>query len=173
MKKINPIILISILLFTLVACNEKTEEEKAKAIVEDILKTSTGNDVDIEVDEDGEAAKVTIKGANGEEIISTTGKTKLPDDFPTDVHIIDGKITGITVTVIKKQIVTIVIETDGKISDVKNEIEKKMEADGWKAGSNMNIPDAAMLNYSKDERGVTITIGKEDDKTVASYMVSY
>jgi len=175
MKKINVIILSSIFLFALVACgSEKTEEEKAKELTENIVKNITGNDVDIDINEDGETGSVTIKGKDGEEVTFSGSKNELPDDFPSDVYVIDGDIEGVgNVVSPKGKMITFGINSDKSISDLKDKIEKEMKSEGWKAGMNMKVPEAAMLNYTKGEKSVTITIGKEDDKTVVSYMVAF
>ena len=175
MKKINAIILAGILFFALTSCggNEKTDEEKAAELTESIIKNVTGNDVDIDVDEDGETGSVTIKGENGEEITFGSNE-ELPDDLPSDVYIIKGEMQGVgNISSDKGQVVTFSIKTDKDISDLKKEIEKEMESNDWKSGMNMSVPEGAMLNYTKDEKGVTITIGEEKEETIVTYMVSY
>ena len=175
MKKINLIILSSIFLFAIVACgSEKTEEEKAEEVAENIIKNITGNDVDIDVDEDGETGTVTIKGKDGEEVTFSGNENELPDDLPSDVYVIDGDIEGVgNITSANGKVVTFGIKSKKSISDLKDKIEKEMKSEGWKTGMNMSVPESAMLNYTKGKKSVTITIGKEDDGTVVSYMVSF
>ncbi|MEN8119663.1 MAG: hypothetical protein ABFS35_04930 [Bacteroidota bacterium] len=175
MKKFNLIILTGIFFFALSACGSgKSDEEKAEDMAENILETMTGGDVDIDVDKDGKNGEITIKGKDGEEVTFSSNENELPDDFPSDVYVIDGEKQGVgNMTSNDGQVVTFGVKSDEDFSDVKETILKEMKSNGWENTMTMGAGEESMQMYTKDEKSATITLSKEDDKTVVAYMVTY
>jgi len=174
MKKINLIILVSIFFLALSACGSgKSDEEKAEDMAESIIGNITGEDVDIEVDEDGESGSITMKTEDGEITISGNEK-ELPDDFPSDVYVIKGVIQGVGNMSSKDgNVVSFGVLTDEDFSDIKETIQRKMESNGWKNTAIMGDVKGSVQMYTKDEKSATITVTKQTDGVEVAYMVSY
>lgn len=175
MKKFNLIILAGILFLALSACgSEKSDEEKATDFAESFIENVTGNDVDIDIDEDGESGSITLKGKDGEEVSFSANETELPDDFPSDIYVVKGEIQGVgTMSSDDGQVVTFGVKTKEDFSDVKETIIKEMKSNGWENTMTMGAGEESMQMYIKDKKSATITIGKEDDEIMVAYVVSY
>jgi len=175
MKKFY-LFLIGLSFLSLTACssNEKSDEERAKEMAENLLEKATGQDVDIqtEEDEDGNVTNLSIKTEDGELNISGS-EDKLPDDLP-EVYIVDGKRGQIAVVSMggKGKMVTFKVDTDKDVNTVKEEIKNNMS--DWKNAMDMSTSEGSMLNFTKENNNtVQITISKEENKTVVGYMISY
>ncbi len=175
MKKINVLILVSILFLALTSCgSEKSEEEKAADMTENILEMVTGEDVDINLDKDGESGSITLKGKDGEEVTISSNKTELPDDFPSDVYVIDGEQQGVgNMSTKEGQVVTFGVKTDTDFAEVKETIIEKMKSNGWENTMTMGSGEESMQMYTKGDNSVTLTVGKENDKVIVAYIVTY
>lgn len=176
MKTIKTILSFAIIVFFTTSCgnnDESISEKASEKLSEKIIENATGNKVDIDVDKDGDKGSLTIKGDNGEEItISSEGKD-IPDNFPSDIYLIDGEIVSVgTVNSTDGDIITVVKSTDASLEDTGSKITKEMKAEGWKSEMNMTTADGGMQMYSKDDNSVTVTLGKEDGKTQVNYMVT-
>lgn len=177
MKRIPYFIIASlIIIFTTACSSEKAKEEAAEEAVEELAenllnKTGEGN-VDIDIDQDGENAKMTIEGPDGQEITVDAGK-EIPADFPEDVYLVKGEIESAgKMDSEEGGIYTVAIIPEKSFKEVVAEIKKEMTSKGWTSTMNMNMGDEAMQMYMKGESSVTVTITKEDGKTVAGYMVT-
>ena len=175
MKKINVLILASIFILAISACgSDKSDEEKAADFAESFIESVTGNEVDIDVNEDGESGSITIKGKDGEEVTLTGNQTELPDDFPSDVYVVDGEREGVgTMSSSDGQVVTFGVKTNDDFSDVKETIIEEMKSNGWENTMTMGSGEDSMQMYTKDDKSATITVGKEGDNVMVAYMVTY
>ena len=175
MKKINLIIAVSIFFLALSACgSEKSDEERAADFAESLLENVTGNDVDIDLDKDGESGSITIKGKDGEEVTFSSDETELPDGFPSDVYVVDGEKQGIgSMGSNDGQVVTFGVQTDEDFSDVKETIIEEMKSNGWENTMTMGAGEESMQMYTKDDKSTTVTVTKKDDKVLVSYVVTY
>ena len=176
MKKIY-YLFIAVMFIGLASCSSgKTEEEKARdraeKMAEGILKSVTGKDVDIETTKDGESTNLKIKTEDGELNIGGNQK-ELPDDFPSDIYIVDGERSDIGIMGSEEgKMLTFKVTSDKDMEALKEEIKSNMEA--WKNTMDMSTPEGVMLNYEKEESGtVTMTVSKEDDKSIVAYMITY
>lgn len=147
-------------------------EKAAEKMTEKIIKNSTGEDVDIEIDGEGEDAKVTIKGKDGEELSFSGGENKLPKDLPNDVYVIDGKITGSgTMSSGEGSMITFSVETEKDFDDVKSKILKEFEKEGWTTVSDMTVGKNGMLSFSKEKHTANITINGEKKIVEVAYII--
>ena len=167
MKKVNLLLIVSVMAIFAFGCKSISEKASEK-MVESII----GHDADIEVDEDGNGT-ITIKGEDGEEITLSSNTNEIPDNFPSDVYMVDGEIVvASSVNTGGGDLITVSLFTDGEPNEVGKEITKNMEKEGWKTEMNTVTPEASMLIFSKDKKGATITIGVDEGKTAVSYMVT-
>jgi len=175
MKKINNLILLGILLLSLAACgSEKSDEERAQDMAESIFESVTGNEVDIDLDEDGESGSITIKGKDGEEVTIGGNENELPDDFPSDFFVVDGKIEGVGVMSSNNgKVVNFVIKTDKDFTDVKDEIIKEMKSNGWENTMTMGAGEESAQMYTKDDKSATVGLAKENEETLVTCIVTY
>lgn len=173
MKKLR-VFVAGLLFISFLGCGSgKSDEEKAEDITESILEAITGEDVDIEIDKDGEKGSITIKGKDGEVTFSSNEK-ELPDNFPSDVYVVKGEIQGVgIISSDNGEVVTFEVKTDKNFSKVKEAIQKEMKSNGWKNTMTMGAGEESMQMYTKDEKSTTITVTKENDGTVVAYMVIY
>ena len=182
MKKVNLFIMSSLLVIGLNSCNseetmqEKVEDATANAIgnaLEMAIENENGEKVDINFDIDGENASMSIKGGNGEEI-NINSNSELPDNFPNNIYIVEGKMEGIaTFNTNEGSMVSFVIKANGNISEISKTIKDEMKNNKWKASMNMDSDGEKIQMYTNDKNMTTITIIEEDDKTIVQYAVTY
>ena len=155
---------------------EKVEDATANAIgnaLEMAIENENGEKVDINFNIDGENGSVSIKGENGEEI-NINSNSELPDNFPENIFIVDGKMEGIaTFNTNEGSMVSFVIKADKTISEISKIINDEMKKNDWKASMNMNTGEEKVQMYTNDKNLTTITIIKEDDNTIVQYAVTY
>ena len=173
MRKINYFIMSGLLILGLSACNAKETKEKAKEkMAESILENLTGNKVDIETE--GEDGKMTIKGENGEEVTFGSNEKELPDDFPSDVYVVDGEIEAVgLMTSNDGKIVTFGVNSTDDFTDIKEGVLKEMKSKGWENTMTMGAGEESVQMYTKDDMSATVTISKKEDQVKVAYMVTY
>jgi len=145
MKKVTVILGIFIAI-TLMSCGNSSENKN-------------GNKIIIE-DED-----------SGVKITASVNEQKLPDDFPTDIYLIAGDKENLTSAKIGEQkTVSFYQNTKRSSKEIRTEIVKNMENNGWK--TDMNV--ASQLYFSKGDNAVRIGIGKTDNDEVSiNYIITY
>ncbi len=176
MKILHLISVFVIFIFFAIGCgnnDEKAAEKTSEEIAEKIIENATGNKVDLNVDKDGDKGSITIKGDNGEEITISSNGNEIPDNFPSDIYLVKGEIVSVgTINSGEGDIITIVVTVEEESTEISKIILKEMKAKGWKNEMNMTSGDGGMQMYSKDDNSLTITMGKDNDKTQVSYMVT-
>ena len=191
MKKINLLIITATLGFGLMSCSSDSIRD---SITESIIESQSGEDVDvthdgdgnmvikgengeeinINVDEDGEGGSLTVKGKDGEEM-SFDSNAEIPDNFPSNVYVIDGEKQGVGNFKTKEgQMVSFAVKVDDSIDNVSKKIKEEMEANNWKASASFGAGEEGMQMYTDDKNQVQIIISKDgDEKTVVAYTVTY
>ncbi|MFA6105236.1 MAG: hypothetical protein WC725_01385 [Patescibacteria group bacterium] len=149
-KKQAVILLISSFTLLGLGCG-KTASEK-------LIERQTGGQV--KVNEKNGNVKVDI-GAGG--TFESGVDVKLPDDFPKDIYVIEGKITAAIVDGSKKNYSISVDSTKG-IEEISTLYQQKFKADGWKITGTMNFGDSSSVVAEKNGDTVSILIGKNGDK---------
>ncbi len=174
MKTLYLISILAILTFSVSSCgnnDEKVADKTSEEIAEKIIESATGNKVD--VNKNGETGSVTIKGDNGEEVTISSNGNDIPDDFPSDIYLPEGKISSVgTINSEEGDIITIVLNVKESTDKIAEKILKKMKANGWKSEMNMTTGEGGLQMYSKDDNSLTVTIGSENNKTQVSYMAT-
>jgi len=176
MKTLHLISVVVIFIFFATGCgnnDEKAAEKTSEEIAEKIIENATGNKVDIDVNKSGDKGSITIKGDNGEEVTISSNGNEIPDNFPSDIYLVKGEIASVgTINSGEGAIITIVVNTEEESAEISRNILKEMKANGWKNEMNMTSGDGGMQMYSKDDNNLTVTMGKDNDKTQVSYMAT-
>ena len=176
MKTLHLISVVVIFIFFATGCgnnDEKAAEKTSEEIAEKIIENATGNKVDIDVNKSGDKGSITIKGDNGEEVTISSNGNEIPDNFPSDIYLVKGGIASVgTINSGEGAIITIVVNTEEESAEISRNILKEMKANGWKNEINMTSGDGGMQMYSKDDNNLTVTMGKDNDKTQVSYMAT-
>lgn len=143
------------LLLPLTACKKAAEKATEAAI-----ERATGNKVDL--DRDGNA--MTIKTDEGELKVATSQdgqSVPLPADFPKDVFLPDHNAVNSAMDMAGMKMVN--MTADASSGDISAQIQKTMEADGWKREMAMQGAEgSATLVYSKDKRQTVYQMMKGD-----------
>lgn len=189
MKKINLLIITATLGFGLVSCSsDSIRDSITEAVIENqsgedvevthdgdgnmTIKGENGEEININVDEDGETGSLTIKGENGEEV-SFSSNTELPDDLPSNVYIIDGEVQAVmNMDNAEGKIISFTVKVDDNVSDVMSDIKAGMDENDWKASANMMTGDEGMIMYSNEKNQVQIVIAKDGENTIVSYSIT-
>ena len=178
MKKISLLLIISVLVLSIYSCKSEEEakedaaEEFAEELVEGLLESASDAGVNIDIDEDGETAEMTIEGEDGTVVKFSSEGNEIPDNFPEDVHLVKGEVESVgTVQAAEGEMITVVLNPKDSFNDVVNEIKKEMKSNGWKSSMNMNVDGEAMMMYAKGDNTVTVTVSGKD-KLQAAYMVT-
>jgi hypothetical protein len=143
--------------------------DNAEKLTEDIVSSSTGNNVDINTD-DG-----TFKIETDEGSISV-GEQKIPEDFPSVVALYDNqKVTGIvTNTQDGSSFWSVNAETNDSADNVNTFVVSKYEENGWTTASKSTFNSATTYTFAKDDMQaiVTVTSNPESATTNITYYVS-
>jgi len=104
-------------------------------------------------------------------ITASTNTQKLPDDFPTDIYLLAGNKENLTSAKIGEQkTVSFYQSTKSSSKEIRTEIVKNMEKNGWK--TDMNV--TSQLYFSKENNTVRIGIVKNDNnETGINYIITY
>jgi hypothetical protein len=192
MRRLNLLIITATLGFGLVSCSsDSIRDSITEAVIESqtgedvevesdgdgnmVIKGENGEEININVDADGEGGSLSVKDENGEEVNFSTD-TKIPDDFPSNIYVIDGERKGVVnMTTDEGKMVNFAISVDDDIASVSEKIKDEMNKNDWKASANMmgTGDDGGIQMYTNEKNQVQIIISKDGDKTVVAYSVTY
>lgn len=138
---------------------EKAAEKAAEAAAE----KATGGKVDIN------KGGVTVKGKDGESA-SFGDSVEIPEDFPKDVPVYEGKVIG---AYTDGKTWTINLETKDAFAKVLKFYKTELEAKGWVMESNMNTNQGGMYAATKDTRRCAATAAPQSgDEPSTSVTIS-
>ena len=133
----------------------------SEAIAEKAIEQASGDKVDIEQNGD----TVSIKTDKGEMKVATAQdghSVALPADFPTDVFLPEQRTISSAMDMGGMKAVNIATTTT--LALVSAEVEKTMQAQGWKREMSMQTSaDSSTLIYSKDKRQAVYQLIKAED----------
>lgn len=121
---------------------------------------------DIEVSGDGDTVQVNTNAGSlqaGEDV-------SLPDDFPTDVYVIDGDLKA-SLQLAEGNGYSVSIESTQTVASVKVEYTTNLESDGWTIESSLDLGIGSSILAKKGERTVSVSIASVDDKTQVTLTV--
>lgn len=130
-------------------------------------KTVSVNGDKVTVDQDGDGVKIETEDGS-----ATYGSESLPDDFPEDeVPIIDAKIVGGAKNVAGGETSwSVIMQADGDVDDVLDEVTEKLEGAGYTSESSGNYGGSAAAQFDGDYR-VGVSIAEGDGQVVVTYVV--
>ena len=132
------------------------------AAVESAIERATGSKVD--VDKDGNS--MTIKTEQGDVSITSAedgGSVAMPAGFPTDIYLPEDHRVASAMDMAGMQMVNLV--TRAGVSALSADVERHMQAGGWKREMAMQAEGSASLMYSKDKRQAVYQLLNGDDGT--------
>ena len=150
-----PVLAALVIASALPACKKAQD-----AAVESAIERATGSKVDI--DKDGNS--MTIKTEQGDLSITTAqdgDSVALPADFPTDIFLPAEHRVASAMDMAGMKMVN--LTTAGTVAALSSEVEKTMQAGGWKREMAMQADGSSTLMYSKDKRQVVYQLIKADD----------
>ena len=130
------------------------------AAVESAIERATGSKVDI--DKDGNS--MTIKTEQGDVSITSAedgGSVAMPAGFPTDIYLPEDHRVASAMDMAGMQMVNLV--TRAGVSALSADVERHMQAGGWKREMAMQADGSSTLMYSKDKRQVVYQLVKAED----------
>lgn len=140
---------------------KRASEAAAEKAAEAAIEQASGEKVDIEQDGD----TVSIKTDKGEMTVATAqdgGSVALPAGFPSDVFLPEPRTVSSAMDMGGMQAVN--IATTAALAQVSADVEKSMQAQGWKREMSMQTgADSSTLVYSKDKRQAVYQLMKAED----------
>lgn len=150
------------LIFSGCGAGEMAQKKAGERIIEKAIESQTGGKVDINSGKN----TMDITTSEGQVSVSNDGDGKLPANFPSDVFIFsDAKITISTFNAAQPGSFSVSYSTASATQDSAFEKYKaEMTASGWTKETEMNfgVEQGAMLTFKKDNRKVSIMIGKDE-----------
>ncbi len=143
-------------------CGEKTLVEKG---IEKNIEKSLGGDAQVDLD----SGAVNIQTKEGS--IQVGGNIKLPEGFPTDVYLIEGKILSAMNNFVGEGYQVSVL-TDKSIAEAKALYQEKLPADGWTIESTMDYGEMVGINAKKDGRQVSLVFTTDSESGQTSVVLT-
>lgn len=143
------------------SCGQKAVERTAEKALE---KASNGN-VDIDINKNTVAVNINggVTGQIGDDV-------KLPNDFPSDVYVVDGTIKT-AIRNAERNGFSVSLQTTKTPAEVKALYDEKLKAQGWNETLSMNAGDGSTTSASKGTRTVTVIITSSDGVTAVMLSV--
>lgn len=158
---------VLLILATLViSCGDDANEKITEEIIE-MSAESAGENVDVEIDSEDGKASYTVETEEGKMKVEVGGE--LPDAWPDDVYMIEGKIAS---SVNSEEAIVVSLETSKKPEELKDVVDKEMKSNGWEVEGSMNMPGSLSLVYKKGERTATYTMVKYEGNSPTSINIS-
>ena len=158
MKKFLLIGVIIMAVVVLSGCQTATEKVAEKAI-----ESSTGVDADVDNN------SITINTNDSSLTIGNTAT--IPDDFPSDVYVIDGDVIS-TMTINEDKTYQVQIDAPSSLSEPGDIYNEQLKAAGWDITSTLDMGDAISIMAEKDDRFTTVALNTSEDVTVVVIVTS-
>ena len=158
MTRHSPLIAALALALVLSACG-KAEEKAAETLAEKALEANSGQDVDVDINEDGQT--VTIQTEDGTLTQSSGDNVELPADFPSDVALPDDYKVMSVMTM--GPVTSVVLEVPESPSDLFTAFKSGQADQGWKETMAMQGGEGSMLGFEKDDRSLLVNLSRSED----------
>jgi len=150
--------------------SEAIEEAAAREGVGIDIESSDGSMSISGTDDDGNAFSMTqseegfkITTEDGEMAMNVGADAVLPEDFPKDVPLPkQHKLTGV---MSMPEGLSVIATSELKPEEIAQFYAKETAAKGWKKEQDIKMGPMHMLNYTKDERTLSVTIAVEEGVT--------
>ena len=170
---------------SLAGCGEKASEK----MIEEALEAETGTDVDVDIsgdsitisgtdveggtfhiDADGETG--TYTSAEGELRVQAGDDVELPADFPEDVPTYAGMKLISAMTDSSQDAIMITATTSDPMDKVTDHFKREAVANGWAETMSMPAGDMMMLQFSKNDRALSVAVMKQGQDTTIQLTVA-
>lgn len=149
------VVLILLLGYILTLSSKNISETATENYIENAIESQGGGKADVDLDNNNYSIET-------EEGSFTTGEAvTLPDNFPSDVFVHEGKLLSVMTT--NDASVYILIETEVPVAEVKKTYLEKLTADGWEQSGTMDFGDTASILGKKGERELSVMINKNEE----------
>lgn len=151
-------IISAVLLLSGCGPSEWLGKKTGEKIMEKTIESQTGGKVDV----DSGKNEMTIKTDEGQVQVSQGGQAKIPENFPKELIAAgDAKVIVSTSTENGSSVAYI---TDEEQQAMLEKYKSDLIGQGWKKDMELDTGTAKMLNFSKGEQKVTISIGENNSK---------
>jgi len=174
------------------SCRQKIADKAIEKAIETQAKKD-GKDVDVKMDTKG--GTMSIKSKDGSENVNVDMKSdgssfsiktqdgvvlsgenaKIPDNFPKDVPVFPGAKATLVTTDTKSEMFSVSLTTADTLENVGAYYKKELAANGWKEEQTMTQSGdqpIQMMNYTKENRSVMVTVTRDGVNTALTLMVS-
>jgi hypothetical protein len=139
----------------LTGCGQSVSDRISEKASEKIIESATGGKVDVD---NGNVQIKTDKGT-----MTAGDGVQLPDSFPKDVYVIEGKITSAVTT--PDEGFSVSIESGKGVAEATKLYGEKLKSNGWKILATMDLGESGSVTAEKGNRSAAVFIGKSDDKS--------
>lgn len=149
------------LVLVLAACQSpaRTVQEKAvEGVAEKAIERTGGGQADVDIKNEN----VTVETAEGK--MQAGEGVVIPEDFPEDVYVYDGKIIS-AIKINEKNTFSVSIETGDNPQTVKARYESELKKSSWKIDNSMDLGGSIVINGQKTGRIASIIASLAEDKT--------
>jgi len=143
---------ILVLPVILAGCGKTVGEKLAENAIENQMG---GN---VKVDSDAQSVEITTDQGT----LKAGGEIALPDNFPSDIYVIDGKIMS-AMDSAQAQTHSLSIQSEKSVKEASDIYKAKIEETGWKIDTSMNAGTTSVIGASKGERALSVVIGNNED----------
>jgi len=186
MKKL---LMLGLALVVVAGCGkaaDKAQEVAIEKAIESGAKASGGN-VDVDVKKDGavtvtstengttstatfseNGGQVSVKGADGEMVMTSGADAKIPEDYPKDIP----QYAGVKLETVMSNATQAIYTTEATTADALDTVvawyKQQLGAGGWNEEQNVKMGGDTPMNmfvYSKEGRQLMITVSKADNQT--------
>lgn len=156
MKKTIILSIALILVLGLTGCGTKTLVENK---MERDLENALGGNVNVDLD--GEEMNIETEDGFA---LQTGESVSLPNDFPSDVYVIEGDIKSVMKNPMGDGY-SITIETNESMEGVYKIYQEKLPNDGWVLNAQMNLGEMYLVSGIKEVNSVSVSVSTQDEKT--------
>lgn len=130
----------------------------AENVAEKAISSATNGAVDVDID----GKTLTVNTETGS--IQAGENVDLPDDFPSDVYVVDGDLQSALQTPGNNGF-QLSISTSKSLADVKSMYQQELESEGWTITSSLDLGVGFNLFAEKGSKITTVTISEVEGKT--------
>ncbi|MFA6394232.1 MAG: hypothetical protein WCW25_05215 [Patescibacteria group bacterium] len=157
-KLFSLLLILPLATLILSGCGKSASELAGERAAEKSIENQLGGQADVDINN----GNIKVESEQGN--IETGDSVKLPDDFPSDVYVIDGKIIVATSNQAEKSFMLSIDATTG-LEEAYSVYQEKFKAAGWQLTGTMNFGDSASVVAEKDKRAASIYLSRNGDKT--------
>lgn len=158
LKKINLIMVVLFFTMSLTGCG-------MESLIENQIERNLGGDAKVNLD-NGAINLQTEQGS-----LQVGGEINLPEGFPNDVYIMEGKILSAMQNFGDKGY-QVIISTDKSIAETQKLYNEKLKSEGWNIQNTMSLGTSYIMSAVKDTRTLSVSVGDGDEEGIVSVIIT-